>query len=101
MDEATIPANGHGYAILRARQRNSVGCSLPATSRMATRSDYRRRHESGFPGREGIFRLARAQKVQIARARFSEPLSRLRTVSGLPWNATARRGARGEDRGQV
>ncbi len=50
-----------------------------------------------FPGREGIFRMARTQEIQAARARVSEPLSRLRDLPGLPRHAAARGSARGEN----
>ena len=72
-----------------------------AADRRAARRNHRRRPQGRFPRREGIFRLARAQEIQTARARFSEPLSRLRALPGLPRHAAARRSSRGENRGPL
>ena len=86
---------------LRESQGDSARCSLSRSDRSATRGHPERRAEGRFPRREGILRLARAQEIQVARARFSQPLSRLRLVPGLQWHAAATGSASCEDRGQL
>ena len=58
----------------------------------------RRRPQRRLPWRERLLRLARTEKIQAARARFSEPLSRLRHVSRMQRHAPARRSSRRENR---
>ena len=101
LDQAALPATGDGYAALRAHERHSHGCAVPRSDVRAAQRDARWRQEGRFRRREGIFRLARAQKIQAARARFSQPLPRLRHMPGLPRHASARRSSRGENRGPL
>ena len=51
--------------------------------------------------RERLLRLARTQKIQAARARISEPLSRLRHLSRMQWHAAAAGSPRGSRLGQI
>jgi len=46
--------------------------------------------ENDFDGSERFFHLVGAQEIQIARARFSQSISRVCHVPGMQWNAVAR-----------
>ena len=98
VDQAALPPAGHGNAPIRAHQRHSRRRSVPRSDRRAARRHSRRRQEGRLSRRERFLRLARAQEIQAARARFSQPLSRLRHLPGLQRHAAARRGARRENR---
>ena len=49
------------------------------------------------PGRARIFSVSGAEEVQAARARFSEPVSRIFDLPGVPGHAAAAGSAAGED----
>ena len=90
-----------GSEALRPRERHSPGRSLPRSHVRAAQRHPGRRQVRRLHRREGLLRLARTQEIQAARARLSEPLSRLRDLPGLPRHAAARRSARGAHRGQA
>ena len=75
-----------------------TGRSLSRSDGRPARRDYRRRFQRGISGRKGFLRMAGAQKIQAACARFSEPLPRLRDVPRLQRHAAARRSSRRENR---
>ena len=91
-----------GFAAFRARERHSAGRSLPRSDvRAARRRSSKATKTEDFVGVKGFFTLARTQEIQAARARFPQPLSRLRHLPRLQRHAPARRSSRRENRGTL
>ena len=80
---------GLAQEMMKYASLKSIPTDVPFRTTQCRRSDsnYRRRRRSGVFRREGIFRLARAQKIQTAHSRFSQQISRI--CAHAP-NATAR-----------
>src|SRR5882724_4979979 len=95
MDQTEIPQLSHGVEKVCTIARHSDGHSIPQADAGGSRTSNGRRHERGISRREGIFRLAGAEEIQIARESFSEPLSRICAMSGLRRNTFARGSAGG------
>ena len=88
-------------AVTRARKAFRSMCRSAISPPRSATPMHRRRQVRRLRRRERLLRLAGAQKIQAARARLPQPLSRLCHLPGLPRHAPARRSSRRENRGPL
>ncbi len=101
LDQAALPYSLAGPQAFCAFAQHSARCAFSPAHRRAAQRHHRRRSQRRLSRSERIFRLARAQEIQAARARFSQPLSRLRHLSRMRWHAAAPGSARRAHRRQI
>ena len=83
MDQAEVSRAAAGSEEMGQEPRRADERGLAAAYGGAAATDPGRRPGKRFRGREGIFHLAGTEKIQAARTRVFEPVSRLRDVPGV------------------